>query len=187
MDISIFLAIGLIDTKKILENFIFYKGLGDNLMAKCTSDNGALDRTDKSILNTLLRNARASHREIAAAAGVSAVTTLKRVKRLEQQGIIRGYTLAMDYEEAGYDIGVVIRMRISKGKLLDVEKKIAVERSVSAVYDITGDSDAIVIAKFRNRRSMDRFLKKIQAYDFVERTETSLILNTLKEESIPVD
>ena len=156
-------------------------------MVRLTSVNGVLDRTDKSILNALLRNARASHREIARAVGVSAVTALKRVKRLQQTGIIRRYTVALDYEGAGYDIGVITRMRISKGKLLDVEKKIAVERNISAVYDITGDSDALVIAKFRNRRSMDRFLKKIQAYDFVERTETSLILNTLKEESIPVD
>ena len=64
---------------------------------------------------------------------------------------------------------------------VDVEKKIAVDSHVFAVYDITGDFDAVVLAKFKSRKSMDAFLKKIQTYDFVERTETNLILNTIKE------
>ncbi|RMF04981.1 Lrp/AsnC family transcriptional regulator, partial [Candidatus Woesearchaeota archaeon] len=62
--------------------------------------------------------------------------------------------------------------------------KIAADPHVTAVYDNTGDFDATVIAKFKNRRGLDSFLKKIQTYDFVERTETRMILNTIKEDTI---
>jgi len=75
-------------------------------------------------------------------------------------------------------------MRISKGKLFEVEKKIAMHPNVFAVYDITGAFDCQVIAKFKNRRAMDKFLKLIQTYEFVQRTETILVLNTIKEQNI---
>ena len=72
-------------------------------------------------------------------------------------------------------------MDVSKGKLFEVEKKIATDPSVHAVYDITGHFDVIVIARFKTRKSLDNFIKKIQTYDFVEKTETAIVLNTIKE------
>ena len=59
--------------------------------------------------------------------------------------------------------------------------------NVFAVYDITGSSDVIILAKFKNRRAIDLFLKKIQTIEYIERTETNLILNTIKEENINVN
>jgi Lrp/AsnC family transcriptional regulator for asnA, asnC and gidA len=52
------------------------------------------------------------------------------------------------------------------------------------VYDTTGGFDAIVIGRFRSTRAMDSLLKKLQTFDFVERTNTKLILNTVKEDQI---
>ena len=146
-----------------------------------------IDKTNTKILNVILENAKLSYREIAKRVGVSVVTILKRVKALEKAGIIKSYTADLDYEKLGYDVHVVIKMRIAKGKLFEVEKKIARNPNVFAVYDTTGTFDCIIIAKFKSRRSMDTFLKKIQTYDFVERTETSLILNTIKEKNVMVE
>ncbi len=143
-----------------------------------------IDETDKKILNVLLDNSKLSYRKIAKKVGVSVVTILKRVKQLEKQGIIEKYTNKLNYEKLGYDVSVIIKMRISKGKLFEIEKKVAKHPNVFAVYDITGDFDSIVIAKFKSRRSLDAFLKKTQTYDFIERTQTILILNTIKEENI---
>jgi Lrp/AsnC family transcriptional regulator, regulator for asnA, asnC and gidA len=140
----------------------------------------ATDETDKRILNVLLADSRLSYRNIATKAGISAATVMNRVSRLEKDGIIKGYTTVIDYEKLGYDIDAIISMKISKGKLFEVENKIASNPAVSAVYDITGDFDSTIIAKFRNRRALDTFLKKIQSYDFVESTNTILVLNTIK-------
>jgi len=145
-----------------------------------------IDKINRKILNVLLGNSRLSYRDIAKEVGVSVVTILKRVKALEKEKIIKGYTTELDYEKLGCDISIIMKMRIAKGKLFEVEKKIASNANVFAVYDVTGDFDCIIIAKFKNRRAMDAFLKKTQTYEFMERTETSIILNTMKEKNIGV-
>ena len=142
-----------------------------------------LEEKDKKILNILVDNSKLSLRQIAKKTGVSVATAMHHIKKLEKEGVIRNYTARLDYEKAGYDIEVIIEIRISKGKLFDVEKKIAMNPNVFAVYDITGAFDAVVLARFPTRRQMDIFLKKLQTYEFVERTETKLILNTIKEEN----
>lgn len=140
----------------------------------------ATDETDTKLLDVLLADSRLSYRKVASKIGVSAATVMNRIKRLEKEGVIKGYTAILDYEKLGYDIDAIINMKISKGKLFEVENKIAHHPSVAAVYDVTGDFDSTIIAKFRNRRALDTFLKKIQTYEFVEGTNTILILNTIK-------
>jgi DNA-binding Lrp family transcriptional regulator len=145
-----------------------------------------LDNLDRQILNVLIDNSRLSYRQIAKKVKVSVATVMHRVKNLESSGVIKKYSAMIDYEKVGFDVEVIVDLRISHGKLFMVEKKIANHPNVSAVYDNTGMFDATVVAKFKSRRVMDEFLKKIQTYDFVERTETRLILNIIKEEGIKV-
>ena len=141
-----------------------------------------LNETDRKILNVLLDNSRLSYREISKKVGVSVVTVMNRVKDLEKRGIIQKYTAKLDYEKLGYDITSIIDIKISKGKLALMEKKIASFENVIACYDVTGDFDAQIIVRFKNRRSLDSFLKKIQTYEFIERTRTNLVLNVVKVE-----
>ena len=146
-----------------------------------------IDDINKKILNIMLENSRLSYREIAKKICVSVVTVMNRVRDLEDNGIIKEYTARLDYEKIGYDVNIIIKIRVSKGKLFEVEKKIAIDPHVFAVYDVTGNFDSIVIAKFKTRKAMDLFLKKIQTYEFVERTETILILNTIKESNVRIN
>jgi DNA-binding Lrp family transcriptional regulator len=88
----------------------------------------------------------------------------------------------LDHEKLGYDLAAIIELTISKGKLIDVEKEIAKYRNVLGVYDVTGATDAMILAKFKTRRDLNNFVKKILAMDFVERTNTRVILNTIKED-----
>lgn len=143
-----------------------------------------IDETDRNLLNILLDNSKQSLRKIAKAAGISAATAMSRIKRLEQEKYIKKYSAVLDYDQLGYDVDVLIDVKISKGKLFELEKKFALSKSVFAVYDCTGEFDAVILARFRNRRGMDTFLKEIQKYDFIERTNTRLILNTIKEENV---
>ncbi|MFH0875490.1 MAG: Lrp/AsnC family transcriptional regulator [archaeon] len=140
-----------------------------------------ISSTDKKILNILLKDSRLSYRQIAKEISVSTATVMTHVKSLEKKGIIKRYTTELSFLKLGYEFKAIIEMRISKGKLFEIERKIAKHPNVYAVYDVTGDYDAVVIARFKTRSSLDGFLKKIQSYDFVERTHTSLILNVLKE------
>ena len=141
----------------------------------------SIDKLNEKILNALLENSRLSYREIAKKLKKSVATIMKRVRQLEQEGVIKNYSAVLDYEKLGYDVAVLVEVKVSKGKLFEVEKKISAHQNVVAVYDHTGPFDALILAKFKTRKFMDDFLKQLQAYDFVERTETMLILNILKE------
>ena len=143
-----------------------------------------IDETDRNLLNILLDNSRLSLRKIAKKANISAATAMSRIKRLEEQGCIKKYSALLDYELLGYDIDVLIDIKISKGKLFELEKKLAKSKNIFAVYDCTGEFDAAILGRFKNRRTMDTFLKKIQKYDFIERTNTRMILNTIKDEHV---
>jgi len=145
-----------------------------------------IDELDKKILNLLLEDSRSSYRKISRILKVSPATIMNRINNLNKD-IIKKYSVLLDYEKIGYEIEVIIELRISKGELIEVEKKIATHPNVVAVYDITGDYDAVIIAKFKNRKTMDSFLKKIQSYDFVERTFTKFVLHTIKEEPLVIN
>lgn len=146
-----------------------------------------IDETDKKIINALVKDSRSSYRDIAKKVGVSFVTVLKRMQKLESEKIIKSYSAEIDYEKLGYDLSVIIKMRVSQGKSREVGKKLAQEKNVSAMYNVTGDFDDIIIAKFKGRKDMDSFLKTLQSYEYIERTETSMVLNTLDEKNIIVD
>ena len=96
-----------------------------------------IDETDKQILNVLLDDSRLSYREIAKKVGVSVATVMHRVNRLKKEKIIKKYTTALDYEKLGYDVEITIHLKINKGKLIELENKIAKAKNVFAVYDVT--------------------------------------------------
>ena len=141
-----------------------------------------MDDKDIKILTHLLIDARQSARQLAHRMGVSTVTMISRIKKLEQSKIIQGYYARLDHELLGYDITAIIEIKTTKGKMLEIENKIAKQDNVIAVYDITGDADTIVIAKFKDRKSLSSFVKKLLEIPNVENTVTHIVLNTIKED-----
>jgi len=77
----------------------------------------------------------------------------------------------------------VMHVRISKGHIMEVQSSIAEHSRVFGVYDVTGEWDSMVLARFTNREEMDSFIKTALSQKNIERTNTSLVLNTVKEES----
>lgn len=141
-----------------------------------------LDKTDVKILKTLLSDARLSSRQIAKQCGVSIGTVLSRVKKMEKEGIIKGYSALLDQEKLGYELTVVSEITVSKGRLLEMENAIARLPNVCCVYDVTGLIDAIIVAKFKNREELSKFTKRLLALPYVERTNTHVVLTTIRED-----
>jgi len=142
----------------------------------------ALDEIDRKLLRELLTDSKRSYRELARSIGVSTATVINHVQRLESAGVITDYTVLLDGERLGYELTVITEITVSKGKLLEVQEEIAKIPSVCAVYDVTGLTDAMVIAKFRSRRNLSDFTKKLLAMPNVERTNTHVVLTTMKED-----
>jgi DNA-binding Lrp family transcriptional regulator len=140
-----------------------------------------LDETDRRILSVLQRDARTSMRKISKEVGVSLGTVSNRVRKLEGAGVIRGYAVLLDPEKIGWDLNVVIGLRIQKGRLIEIQEKIAKDPRVYGVYDVTGDFDSMVVARARDRSDLDELSKNVMSVDGVERSVTHLVLNTVKE------
>lgn len=141
-----------------------------------------MDETDVKIIKKLLTDARMSHRRIAQEIGVSPPTVLSRVEKLEKGGIVKSYSALLDHEKLGYDLTAVIDITAVKGKIVELEKQIAKFPNVCAVYDITGLTDMVVVAKFKNRKELSDFVKKDLSLPYIERTNTHVALITVKED-----
>jgi len=141
-----------------------------------------IDNLDKKILSELLAHCRKSFRQIAVELGVSPVTILSRVRRMEKSDIIKGYSVILEHEKLGYQLTAVTEITVSKGKLLEMEREIAKIPATCCVYDVTGLTDAIVVAKFRSRDDLSAYAKALLAMPFVERTNTHVVLTTVKED-----
>ena len=111
------------------------------------------------------------------------MTILSRIKKLEEQNIIQGYSVRLNHELLGFDITALIEIKSNKGKMLEIESEIAKYDSTIAVYDITGDADMVILAKFKTRELLSDFVKKVSAIPNVENTLTHLVLNTIKEDN----
>jgi DNA-binding Lrp family transcriptional regulator len=141
-----------------------------------------LDETDVKILKVLSADARLSSRQVAKQCDISIGTALSRIKKLEGEGIIKGYTALLDQEKLGYELTIVTEITVSKGRLLEMENEIARIPNVCCVYDLTGLADAAIIAKFKNREDLSKFTKHLLSLPYVERTNTHVVLTTIKED-----
>jgi len=141
-----------------------------------------MDETDVKILKSLVSDARLSSRQVSKKSGVSIGTVLTRMKKLEKEGVIRGYSAVVNHEKLGYMLTALIEITVSKGRLLEMENEIARMPNVCAVYDVTGMTDAFVIAKFKSREDLSSFAKRLLAMPYVERSNTHVVLTTIKED-----
>jgi DNA-binding Lrp family transcriptional regulator len=141
-----------------------------------------MDNLDFSIISALNKDARKSFRNIAKELKVSLSTVSNRIKRLEDNGIIERYIPIVNREKIGYELTAVINIKLTHGKLIEVQEKISKDKHVSSVYDITGDWDSLIIAHFKDRRDLNNFIKRILSMDFVERSNTQMVLNIVKDE-----
>ena len=140
-----------------------------------------IDKIDEKILKNLMVDARVSARQLALKLGMSTVTILSRIKKLEKEKIIKGYTALIDHEKLGYDLTAIIEVVANKN-IVDIEEKLSKIDNVCAVYDITGNTDTVIIAKFKERSDLSEFVKSLSAMANVDNTITHVVLNTTKED-----
>ena len=134
-----------------------------------------LDDVDRAIIAALLSDARASQRHLSREVGVAQGTITNRIRRMEEMGIIQGYSVVIDPESVGWNMTIMAGLMIAKGKMIDVQQKIAADPRVFSVYDVTGDWDSIVLARVKNRADLDDLTKTV----FTPVSYTHLTLPTM--------
>jgi Lrp/AsnC family transcriptional regulator for asnA, asnC and gidA len=140
-----------------------------------------IDDLDKEILKMFAKNSRLSIRELARRLGVPHTTVRERVRRLEKDGIIQGYTVRIDYKRLGYMVTALILANVIGRRIVDVEEWLSSQPNVLAVYDITGEYDIALLASFRDIDELDSFVKEVLKNPWIKQTRTSIVFRKVKE------
>ncbi|MCP2507329.1 MAG: Lrp/AsnC family transcriptional regulator [Candidatus Poseidoniales archaeon] len=134
-----------------------------------------IDSLDRGILSVLRDNGRAPYVDIAKTVGVTERTVRTRMRKLEEEGVIRGYTV----REAGIGLSALIRMKIGPGtEIGTLAGEFAGWNGVESVYEISGDADLIAIVHVDDTVGLRNMLDKmwLAAPGDISSTQTELVL-----------
>ena len=141
-----------------------------------------LDGIDKQIIAHLQENARISNREIAKRIGLTATPTIERVKRLEREGVIKGYTAVLEKEKVGKGMTVFVKVTLSVHQMSLLDDFIEAVRGIPACYHTTGQSDFLLHVVATDIADYERLLRdELTTLPDVQRLETTMVLRAIKE------
>lgn len=141
-----------------------------------------IDQIDLKILSILQNSGRSRLADIADEVELSAPAVLERVKKLEANGVIKGYQALLDGKKVGKDITAFIGVSI--GNQQDINKfatQMLRNPDVLECHHITGDESFILKVKSANTTSLEKLLGEIRSVEGVTRTVTRVVLSTAKE------
>ena len=141
---------------------------------------GPLDPLDEAILHELAGDARASFADIGAVVSLSAPAVKRRVDRLRERGVIRGFTVRLDPAALGWQTEAYVELFCS-GSTSPVVMRAAVERhpEVISASTVTGEVDLLLHVRARDMRHLERVIERLNAEPFVARTRSEIVLSAL--------
>ena len=138
-----------------------------------------LDGTDLEIIDLLSADGRRSLSEIATSVSLSAPAVKRRVDRLLELGVIKGFTAVIDHEKLGRQIEAFTELRFSgKTKVADIAGIARELPEVEAVYTTAGDPDALVHLRARDVEDLTRVIDLLRRSGRVTGTKTLIVLGT---------
>lgn len=132
----------------------------------------ALDDLDRAILAALTRDARISWKELAEDAGVSAPTIRERVQRLQDRGVIQGFTLEISASALGYSLEAVVRFRPFPGKKHLLQAQIETTARIVQCDKVTGEDGFVARILLKDIGELDPLL---ESFGRLASTHTSII------------
>jgi len=145
-----------------------------------------IDRIDRLILKELQMDSRKTLKEIAKRIGLPITTIHSRIKRLENQGIIKNYTVIVDHVKLGMPVTAFIFASFSKTEGVsqrEIVKQIGKLPNVQEVHIITGDWDILIKVKGKDVDSIGEFVvDQLRTLRGIEKTLTCFVLYTAKED-----
>ena len=151
-----------------------------------------IDAIDRKILFTLQRTGRASNVELAAAIHLSAPQSFRRVRSLEERGVIRGYAAQVDAAAIGLPVMAYVSVRIAGdqfGRVREIEREIAAWPQILECHAVSGDSDYLLKVVASDLRSLSQFLTdRLMQVPGVDDVRSMIRLEEIKPPSpLPVD
>ena len=149
-----------------------------------------MDKIDQKILKVLQADARASLQEIGQAAGLSASPCWGRIKKMEEAGIIEGYTVRLNAQALGWADTVLVQVTLDSHSDNTLEKfgeTLASIPEVIECYLVSGDYDYLLRVAVRDTRDYERLLReKLYRIKGIRHSKSSFVLRTLKKADLPL-
>src|SRR5437016_3268484 len=145
---------------------------------------------DRIILAKLQKDDKISLGDLARMTGLASSSVHYRIKRLEEEGIIKGYHAIVDPVKLGYDILAVsfIRSRYDPKSYERLSKALPKIPGIWAVYFLMGDTDYVVLIRAKNRADLNRIVYELISMKDIERSDTRIVIERLKEDiAVPMD
>ncbi len=143
-----------------------------------------LDKTDKSILNRLQKNARITHKDLAKEMGLSTTPVFERVKKLERKGVIRSYVALVDHKKVDKNLIAFISVKLNrytKGELMNFENAIKKLSDVMECYHMAGSTDYFLKVAVRDMNDFQKFItERLSAVENIGSIDTMFILREVK-------
>lgn len=141
-----------------------------------------MDEIDRQIVALLQENARRSFQDIGGHVALSAPAVKRRVDRLEEDGVITGYSAAVDPEKFGWHthafVGLYCEGRMAAGEILDAVQG---HPEVVGAYTVAGEASAILHVRAQDTKHLEKALERMRDVKGVLRTQTQVVLSTLFE------
>lgn len=152
----------------------------------------SLSASDRKILTVLQRSGRASNVELAAAVHLSAPQCFRRLRALEERGVIRGYAARVDAEALGLGVTAYVSVRIAGdqfGRVREIEQEIAASPQILECHAVSGDSDYLLKVVAHDLKSLSQFLTdRLMQIPGVDDVRSMIALEEVKAPSpLPVD
>jgi Lrp/AsnC family leucine-responsive transcriptional regulator len=144
-----------------------------------------MDDLDHRILDLLQRDGRTTQLEISREVGRSQPAVAERIRKLEEQGVITGYTARVDAKKLGKDITAFIGVTIEHPKYFEgFAKKVMALPEILEAHRVAGQDSYILKVKTSNTRTLDQLLvETLRTIAGVTRTNTTIVLSSIKEET----
>ncbi len=144
-----------------------------------------MDRIDHKLVRQLQKDGRLSNQELSERVSLSASPCLRRVRKLEESGVIAGYTAIIDHKKYGYSINAFISVRLEKhtdGLVADFEAGIQSLDEVIACYLISGSRDYLLQVVAKDLDGYELFLrKKLRLVPGIGQLESNFVMDQIKK------
>ena len=153
-----------------------------NIISRWKSSDRAMpvDELDMKILCALRKNARISNLELAKELGVSEATVRRRIRILEEKGIIKGYAALIDCHAVENSIKAFITIKVDKNKRDEIAKKLMEESRVMTLYRVLGEYDLLCECLFMKTEELQEFLDNKLKMDGIISTVTYVVFKAYK-------
>jgi Lrp/AsnC family leucine-responsive transcriptional regulator len=144
-----------------------------------------MDELDHRIVDLLQRDGRATQLELSRSVGLSQPAVAERIRKLEERGVITGYTARVDASKLGKDITAFIGVSIEHPKYFEgFARKVLAMPEVLEAHRVAGQDSYILKVRTSNTKTLDTLLvETLRTISGVTRTHTTIVLTSIKEET----